>query len=198
MLSPAYSVVVIGTSQGGLDALRIIISALPADYPIPLVVVQHRHRDSDATLARFLQGLTPLRVCEIDDKQPLEGQRVFIAPPNYHMLVERGHFSLSIDAPVRYSRPSIDLALTSASEAYAHHAVGVVLTGANADGAVGLRNIADRGGLAVVQDPRTAEAAAMPKAALEVVPTARVLPLGRMASFLIELTRVPAAGGSAA
>jgi two-component system chemotaxis response regulator CheB len=198
MLSPAYSVVVIGTSQGGLDALRVIIPALPADYPIPLVVVQHRHRDSDATLARFLQGLTSLRVCEIDDKQPLEGQRVFIAPPNYHMLVERGHFSLSIDAPVRYSRPSIDLALTSASEAYAHHAVGVVLTGANADGAAGLRNIADRGGLAVVQDPRTAEAAAMPKAALDAVPTARVLPLGRMASFLIELASVPAAGGSAA
>jgi len=200
MQSPAYAIVVIGTSQGGLEALRVIVSTLPSDYPIPVAVVQHRHRNSDATLARFLQGYTGLRVCEVEDKQPLEGQRVFVAPANYHMLVEQGHLALSIDAPVRYSRPSIDVALASAADAYAHRAVGVVLTGANADGSAGLRRVADRGGLAVVQDPDTAEAAAMPKAALESVPTARVFPLERIAVFLNELPTVSiasAAEGSA-
>jgi two-component system chemotaxis response regulator CheB len=190
MLSPQYAIVVIGTSQGGLEALRVIVSALPANYPIPVAVVQHRHRDSDAMLARFLQGLTGLQVCEVEDKQPLEGQRVFVAPANYHMLVEQGHFALSIEAPVRFSRPSIDVALTSASEAYAHRAVGVILTGANADGSLGLRRVADRGGLAVVQDPETAEAAAMPRAAVAAVPTARVFSLERLALFMSQLPAV--------
>ena len=190
MLSPAYAIVVIGTSAGGLDALRVLVAGLPSGYPIPVAVVQHRHRDSDAMLARFLQDFTDLRVCEVEDKQPVEAQRVFVAPANYHMLVEQGHFSLSIDAPVRYSRPSIDVALGSAADAYAHRAVGVVLTGANADGAIGLRRVADRGGLAVVQDPATAEAAAMPRAALKAVPTARVFGLERLASFLGELPTV--------
>jgi two-component system, chemotaxis family, protein-glutamate methylesterase/glutaminase len=188
--SPAYAIVVIGTSHGGLDALRVIIGALPDDYPIPVAVVQHRHRDSDAMLARFLQDSTQLRVCEVEDKQPLEPQRVFVAPANYHMLVEQGHFALSVDAPVRYSRPSIDVALTSAADAYAHRAVGVILTGANADGAVGLRRIVDRGGLAVVQDPDTAESTPMPRAALKAVPTARVFEVERIGPFLGELPTV--------
>jgi len=180
----AYALAVLGTSWGGLAAIRAIVGALPDDCDLPVVVIQHRHRDSDAMLARLLQGHTSLRVCEVEDKQSIEGGRVFIAPANYHLLVERGYFSLSIDAPVRYSRPSIDLAMASAADAYAHRVVGVVLTGANADGAVGLRRIADRGGLAIVQDPETAEVAAMPGAALRAVPTARKLPLDRIGPLL--------------
>lgn len=190
----AYSIAVVGTSWGGLAALRKIIGQLPDGYALPIAVVQHRHRDSDALLARFLQTHTRLPVCEIEDKQTIEPGRVFIAPANYHLLVEEAHFSLSIEAPVRYSRPSIDVALTSAADSHGHRAVGVVLTGANADGAEGLRRVADRGGLAVVQDPASAEAPMMPAAALRAVPTARVLPLDRIGPFLAALPSAHAGG----
>lgn len=182
-----YAIAVIGTSWGGLAALRTIVGHLPAGHSLPIVIVQHRHRDSDAMLARFLQGYTHLRVREVDDKEAIEPGRVFIAPANYHLLVEQGHFSLSTEAPVRYSRPSIDVAMTSAADAYGHRAIGVVLTGANADGAEGLRQIKDRGGLTVIQDPASAEISAMPAAALAAVPTARVLPLERIGPFLADV-----------
>lgn len=185
--SLGYDIIIVGTSWGGLAALRTIIEGLPAGFDVPLAIVQHRHRDSDAMLARFLQEHTQLQVCEVEDKQVIEPGRVFIAPANYHMLVEQGHFSLSIEAPVRYSRPSIDVAMTSAADSCGHRAVGVVLTGANADGAEGLRRIADSGGMAVVQDPESAEVNTMPLAALRWVPTARVFPLDRIAAFLSAL-----------
>ncbi len=187
LASVAYQVIVVGCSWGGLAALRRIVASLPAGFDIPIAVVQHRHHDSDATLARFLQGHTGLRVCEVEDKQPMQSGRVFIAPADYHLLVEEGHFSLSIEGPVRYSRPSIDVALTSAADAYGHRAVGVVLTGSNDDGAAGLRRIADAGGMAVIQDPATAESPELPLAAVRAVPTARVFPIERIASFLAEL-----------
>lgn len=189
-----YRIAVVGTSWGGLAALRAIVGALPGDLSLPLAVVQHRHRDSDAMLARFLQELTPLRVCEVEDKQPIEGGRIFVAPANYHMLVEQGHFSLSIEAPVRYSRPSIDVAMTTAADAYGHRSVGVVLTGGNADGAEGLRRIASSGGMAIVQDPESAEVRAMPEAALRAVPTARAFPLARLGAFLGALPVAALAG----
>jgi two-component system, chemotaxis family, protein-glutamate methylesterase/glutaminase len=182
-----YRIVVVGTSWGGLDALRTVVASLPAEFDLPIAIVQHRHRDSDALLARFLQGYTRLHVCEVEDKQPIEPGKLFIAPANYHMLVELGHFSLSVEAPVRYSRPSIDVAMISAASAYRHETVGVVLTGANADGSEGLRRIHDAGGMAVIQHPATAEVAAMPAAAIERVPTARVFPLDRIGNFLGEL-----------
>jgi two-component system chemotaxis response regulator CheB len=184
--------VVVGTSWGGLDALRELVSALPPSYAIPMTIIQHRHRDSDAMLARFLQDHTRLRVCEVEDKQPIEAGGVYVAPANYHLLVEKGYFSLSTEAPVRYSRPSIDVSMTTAADAYGHRAVGVVLTGSNADGSAGLRRIADSGGLAVIQEPATAQAAAMPRAALRAVPTARVFMLDRIASFLGTLPTSPA------
>lgn len=189
-----YEVAVIGASWGGLAALRTIISGLPAGFRLPIAIVQHRHRDSEALLARFLQEQTQLRVCEVEDKTAVEPGKVFVAPANYHVLVEQGHFSLSTEAPVRYSRPSIDVALTSAADAYGHRAVGIVLTGSNADGAEGLRRVADVGGMTIVQDPRTAEAPTMPRAALQRVPVARVFPIDRIAAFLAAL---PAASGAA-
>src|ERR1051325_2101123 len=180
----AYAVVVIGASWGGLAALREIFTALPPEFDIPTVVVPHRHRDSDAMLARFLQDFTSLAVCEAEDKQPLVSGRVFIAPSNYHTLVEQGHLSLSTEAPVNFSRPSIDVTMTSAADVYGHRAVGVVLTRANDDGSRGLRRIHDAGGMAVIQDPDTAESPAMPLSALRAVPTARVFKLDRLATFL--------------
>lgn len=182
-----YEIIVVGASWGGLAAVRTILAALPPDYDIPTVVVQHRHRDSDARLGRFIARHTHLQVCDIEDKTPVEPRRVYVAPPDYHTLVEQGFLSLSTDAPVRYSRPSIDVMLMSAAAAYGHRTVGVILTGANADGAAGLRRVADVGGLTIVQDPATAEVPAMPQAAIEAVPQARVFPLDRIGGYLATL-----------
>jgi len=177
-------VVVIGASWGGLDALRAVVSGLPPEYSLPTTIVEHRHRDSDAMLVRVLQDVTRLRVCEVEDKRSIEWGTVFVAPANYHALVGHDHFDLSVEEPVGYSQPSIDVAMISAADAYGHRAVGVILTGSNADGARGLRRIADAGGLAVVQDPATAEYREMPAAALKAVPTARVFALDRIGTFL--------------
>jgi two-component system chemotaxis response regulator CheB len=188
MSDGGYEIIVVGTSWGGLAALRTLAGALPREFGLPIAVVQHRHKDSDRLLATVLQDHTALAVCEVEDKQPLQPGFLFIAPADYHLLVERGHFSLSTDAPVRYSRPSIDVAFTSAADSYGARAVGVVLTGANADGAEGLARIVERGGLAVVQSPATAESPTMPSAALEAVPSARVLTIPAIADLLRTLT----------
>lgn len=182
-----YDLVVVGTSWGGLSALRTLIGALPDSFQMALTVVQHRHRDSDHLLRTLLQERSTLRVCEVEDKMPLEHGHIYVAPPNYHTLVEPGHFSLSTEAPVRFSRPSIDVTFSSAADSYAHRTVGVVLTGANQDGAEGLRRISDRGGLALVQDPDDAESPIMPAAAQKAVPRARVMALEAMAQFLAAL-----------
>jgi two-component system chemotaxis response regulator CheB len=180
----AYSIVVVGTSWGGLNALRELVGGLPADFRIPTVLVQHRHRQSDHLLSTFLQERTPLAVAEVEDKMPIEPGSIFIAPADYHLLIDRGFFALSTDAPVRYSRPSIDVTFYSAADAYAAATVGVVLTGANADGSRGLRRIFDRGGLTLVQEPSTAESPTMPSAALRCVPAAKALPIKQIAATL--------------
>jgi two-component system, chemotaxis family, protein-glutamate methylesterase/glutaminase len=182
-----YDLVVVGTSWGGLAALRTLVAGLPESFMMAVTLVQHRHKDSDHLLRVLLQERSALEVCEVEDKMPLEHGRIYIAPPDYHTLVEPGHFSLSTEAPVRYSRPSIDVTFNSAADSYAHRTVGIVLTGANADGAEGLRKISDRGGMAVVQDPTTAESPTMPAAAMKSVPRARVMPLADIVAFLCEL-----------
>ncbi len=184
----AYELVVIGTSWGGLHALRQVLGGLPAAFDLPVVVVQHRHRDSDHLLVSLLQDHTPLKVHEIEDKTELEAGSVYVAPAEYHVLVEAGHLALSTEEPVRYSRPSIDVTFDSAADAYGARTVGVVMTGANDDGARGLRRIADRGGLAIVQDPATAESAVMPTAALKLVPEARVVKLDAIGALIATLT----------
>jgi two-component system chemotaxis response regulator CheB len=182
-----YDIVLVGTSWGGLSALRTLVAGLPDDLGMAVTIVQHRHKDSDHLLRTLLQERSTLTVCEVEDKMPIEHGTVYVAPPDYHTLVEPGHFSLSTEAPVRYSRPSIDVAFGSAADSYRHRAVGIVLTGANADGAEGLRMISDRGGLALVQDPATAESPIMPRAAAKAVPRARVMPLPEIVRFLGEL-----------
>lgn len=184
-----FEIVVVGTSWGGLSALRTLIAGLPGDFALPVVVVQHRHRDSGHMMSTLLQESTPLCVCEVEDKSPIQRGNVYIAPADYHLLIDGRQLALSLDAPVRYSRPSIDVTFESAADAYGARAIGVVLTGANADGSAGLRRIADRGGLAVVQRPDEAESSTMPAAALRSVPTARVLPLAEIPGFLAAAVR---------
>lgn len=189
----AYDIVVVGTSWGGLSALRELITGLPKEFGLPLVVVQHRHKQSDHLLPALLQDVTSLCVSEVEDKAPIAIGNVYIAPADYHLLIEDGHFSLSTDEPVRFSRPSIDVTFVSAADTYGERAVGVVLTGANADGSRGLKRIFDRGGLALVQLPATAESPTMPEAAITCVPSARVLTLAEIA---VELSALPASSGA--
>lgn len=192
----AYSIIGIGTSWGGLAALTKLLGNLPTDFSIPMVVVQHRSKDSERLLVQLLQDATDLRVCEIEDKDPLTAGTVHVAPANYHVLIEAGYASLTIEEPVRFSRPSIDVMLTSAADTYESAAIGVVLTGANEDGARGLAHVVKRGGIGLVQDPKTAEIPIMPQAAIRAVPTAEVLSLDAIGRRLIELGRAPAAVGS--
>jgi two-component system chemotaxis response regulator CheB len=189
----AYRIIVVGTSWGGLSALRMLIGGLPADFAVPVAVVQHRHRESNHLLGSLLQDRTPLTVCEVEDKASIQPGNVYLAPADYHLLIEDGFFSLSVDEPVRYSRPSIDVTFTSAADSYDGHTVGIVLTGANSDGSIGLRRIADRGGLTIVQDPASAESPTMPAAAIRAVPTARVMEIPEIVRFLSTLPGPPAA-----
>jgi two-component system chemotaxis response regulator CheB len=147
-------------------------------------VVQHRHRESDQALGDFLQQFTVLPVHEVEDKERILPGHVYFAPPDYHLLVEPGHFSLSVDAPVSYARPSIDVLLESAGDAYGDRAIGVILTGANQDGVMGLSALKARGGVAIVQDPATADSPILPRAAIAAVPVDWVLPLPAIASKL--------------
>ena len=182
-----YDLVVVGTSWGGLAALRTFVGGLPASFHMAVTLVQHRHRDSDHLLCTLLQERTPLLVHEIEDKMPLEPGCIYVAPPNYHTLVEPGHFSLSTEAPVRFSRPSIDVTFQSAAESYGRRTIGIVLTGANDDGSDGLRYIVERGGVGLVQDPASAESAAMPAAALRAVPTALKMLIGDLVKYVVSL-----------
>jgi two-component system chemotaxis response regulator CheB len=186
---PRYAVVAIGTSWGGLAAMTKLLGELPLEFSIPIVIVQHRSKDSERLLARLLQDATDLSVCEIEDKDALSPGTVHLAPANYHVMVEEGHFSLTIEEPVRFSRPSIDVMFTSAADTYGARAIGVVLTGANEDGSRGLKDIVKRGGRALVQDPKSAEIPVMPEAALKAVPTAEVLRLEAIAPRLIALSQ---------
>ena len=200
MLNPqgrGYELIVVGASWGGLAALRTLVSKLPASLPMAVTLVQHRHRDSDHHMSLVLQSECALAVCEVEDKMPLEPGRIYIAPPDYHTLIERGYFSLSTEAPVRYSRPSIDVTFLTAADSYGPRMVGVVLTGANADGSEGLRRIIDRGGLAMIQNPATAESATMPDAAMRAVPEALVMELAEMGQFIASLSASAAERGSA-
>lgn len=178
-----FKLVVIGTSLGGLKALATLLGQLPADFPLPVAVVQHRTRETGDTLRIILQAETSLRMEEPDDKAEIRPGRVYLAPPNYHLLVEPGHFALSTDPPVEYSRPSVDLLFESAAVAYGPDLIGVILTGANRDGKSGACAIKERGGRLIVQDPSTAESPVMPEAAL---PWAdRVLRLEEIAAALV-------------
>ncbi len=183
-----YGIVVIGASLGGLRALKAILFALPGNFRLPLAIVQHRSSDAGDELQFALQDGCALRVREACDKDAIEPGTVTLAPPNYHLLVEADHFALSTEAPVYYARPSIDVLFESAAEAMGARAIGVVLTGALSDGALGLAAIQRHGGLALIESAATAHAAAMPAAAALATVNATVLKLEEIGPHLIELS----------
>lgn len=183
----APAMVAIGTSWGGLGALVGILSAIPEGFPAPILIVQHRSKDSDKLLSDLLQDVCALKVQEAEDKDFLLPSNVYVAPADYHLLVDGEQISLTTDEPVRYSRPSIDVTFSSVAESYGSGSIGVILTGANQDGARGLSQILAMGGRGLVQDPETAEVAVMPAAARRAAPDAEILPLEDIAPRLVEM-----------
>ena len=180
-------VIVIGGSWGGMDAVGRLLVDLPADFPAPVVVVLHRGDGPVDLLSGILGRQCALRVCEADDKSELVAGQVHVAPPGYHLMIERGSLALSTDAAVHHSRPSIDVSFETAAGSYGEGVVGVLLTGDNADGAEGLAVIRRHGGVAVVQDPETAERPTMPRAAVEQADPDAVLPLAEIGPLLVQL-----------
>ena len=180
--------IVVGGSAGALDALNQILPALPAGFSIPIALVLHVHPSKPSYLARLLGDRCALTVKEAEDKEPLAPATLYVAPPNYHLLVEpRRCLSLSVGAPVLFSRPAIDVLFESAADAYGAELAGLLLTGGSEDGARGLAEIKRKGGLTMVQAPSTASVPTMPQAALRIAPIDQVLPLGEIGAFLARL-----------
>jgi two-component system chemotaxis response regulator CheB len=181
--------VAIGGSWGGMVAVRTVLRGLLPSFRTPIVVVLHRSpRSAGDMLERMLGDGTSRTVCEVDDKTPIVGECVFVAPADYHLLIDDGHVALSTDAPVRFSRPSIDVLFESAADDYGAGLVAVVLTGANDDGAAGIARVLDCGGRVIVQDPATAERPEMPLAAIAAAGgRATVVPLDQIADALAQL-----------
>jgi len=183
-----FEAVVMGSSAGGLHALITVLSPLPNNFPLPIIIVQHLHPHSDNYLPHLLTTKTGLTVKQADEKEPILNSMVYLAPPNYHLLVEQDKtFSLSTEGPVNFARPSIDVLFESAVDAYRRRLIGIILTGANHDGDYGVKKIKKIGGYVIVQDPQTAEADAMPKAAIAAASVDQILPLEQIGPFLLQL-----------
>jgi len=186
----AIDAVVIGCSAGGLEALQQVLRLFPAGLGVPVVIVSHTAPDGIYLLPQLLGRICALPVAEAEEGEPVLAGHVYLASPNYHLLIEPDRrFALSTDPKVCNVRPAIDVLFVSAADAFRGRLAGIVLTGANADGARGLRAVAEAGGFGLVQDPLTAFADAMPRAAIASVPTAKVLPLPAIAGEVIALCR---------
>ena len=184
-----FSCVVIGVSSGGLDALTLLLTSLPGDFPVPIAVVQHEKADSGDLLAGILNRKTELTVRTAEEKEPVEIGKVYICPADYHLLIEENRtLSLSVEPKVNYARPSIDVLFQTAALAYANELIGIILTGASSDGAKGLSEVIRYGGYSIVQDPETAYSRFMPDAALKVCPQVdEILDLEKIPAKLIAL-----------
>ena len=185
MTDPRKKAVIIGASAGAVDALSAILPDLPAEFSCPVYIVVHVPPRSPSVLAGIFSAKCRLPVVEVTDKEPVTAGSIYFAPPNYHMLIEdKEHVALSNDAEVLFSRPSIDVAFESAAEVWGECLTGIILTGANQDGARGLQAVAANAGVAIVQDPATAYAKAMPEAAIAACPQAQIMSLADIATYL--------------
>ena len=188
MTDQSIKAVVIGASAGGVQALLQILPSLPASYRLPVLIVVHVPPDRDNALVSLFQARCQIQVREAEDKEPILPGLVYFAPSDYHLLVEKdGTLSLSSDELVNHSRPSIDVLLESAADAFGNELVGVILTGANDDGARGLQAVVEAGGVAIVEDPAEAYASAMPAASLRASPSAKAMKVAAIASYVSSL-----------
>lgn len=183
-----FKLIVIGGSWGGIQASLAILKNLPSDFNIPIVLILHRLKYFDSEMDKIYRKRLNLKVREVDDKASIEPGYVYIAPANYHVLIERDYtFSLDSSELVNYSRPSIDVTFNSAAAIYCKKVLGILLSGANKDGSLGLKNIVEKGGKAVVQDPKEAEIDTMPLSAINSIPSCEVLSLTEIQNFLFSL-----------
>jgi two-component system chemotaxis response regulator CheB len=185
----AIEIVALGASLGGLQAVQTLLRGIPAKLGCSLVLAQHRRPDPDSMLVELLAKYSALPVIEPEDKTPLELNTLYVAPGDYHMLVEDGHLALSIDAPVCYARPSIDVLFESVADAYGPAAVAVMLTNSNEDGAAGALAIKRAGGVVLVQDPQSAESPIGPLSVLASTPVDGVLKIEAIAGELTKLCK---------
>lgn len=180
-----YEALVVGTSAGGMRALKEIISGIGNSFRLPMIIVQHLHANSDSFLAHYLNSLSSFTVKEAEDKEKILEGTGYLAPANYHLLIEYDRtLSLNTDERINYSRPSIDVLFTSAADVYSSKLIGMILTGANNDGVHGMMKIKKAGGLTIVQDPQNAEADYMPRAVIQEVSVDHILPLEKIGSLL--------------
>ena len=183
-----YEAIVIGVSSGGMNAMKIIFSLLPENFSIPIIIVQHIGSQSENLWIKLLNDKSKLEIKEADEKEKIEKGKVYIAPANYHLLIEKNKtFSLTTDEKVNFARPSIDVLFESAAEAYQNKLIGVVLTGSNNDGTRGIKRIKDYGGLTIVQDPDTAESFFMPASVIASFLPDYILPLEDIIKLLIKI-----------
>jgi two-component system, chemotaxis family, protein-glutamate methylesterase/glutaminase len=190
MESMLYEAVVIGVSAGGLAALTRLLGVLPVNYPVPIVVVQHRSRDERFLLEEVLQTKCRIRIRQVEEKEAMKAGSVYFAPPDYHLLIEADHsFSLSYDAPVNYSRPSIDVLFETAAQVFGPKLAAIILTGANADGSRGIKMVRKNGGTTIAQEPATAEYPDMPQAAINTGYVQKIMDLDAIGKFLLVLPK---------
>jgi two-component system chemotaxis response regulator CheB len=184
--------VVIGASAGGFEALFAVLAGLPSTYPMPLVAVLHLPDNHESRLAELFGYRLALQVREARDKELLEPGILYFAPPGYHLSIETERsFSLSCEDRVSFSRPSIDVLFQSAGDACGKNLAAILLTGANYDGAAGLSGMQLAGGLAIVQDPATAQVPTMPEAAIRRMTPDLILSLAEIHSLLFKLGEPP-------
>jgi two-component system, chemotaxis family, protein-glutamate methylesterase/glutaminase len=173
--------VAIGASAGGVEVLSVLLSALPASCRASFFIVVHIPRERPSLLADVFGAKCALPVREAEDKEPVQPGTVYFAPPDYHLLLDRGPvLALSSDEPVHFSRPSIDVLFDSAADIYGERLLGLILTGANQDGAEGLAAVGRAGGRTVVQEPSGAAVSFLPEAALQEGPVDFVLSLAQL------------------
>lgn len=185
-----HEAIVIGVSSGGMNAMKIIFSLLPKDFNTPIIIVQHIGARSDNHWIKLLNQKSNVYIKEADEKEKIENGIVYIAPPNYHLLIEKNKtFSLTIDGRVNFARPSIDVLFESAADAYKNKLIGIILTGANNDGTKGIKRVKECGGLTIIQDPKTAESSYMPASAIMAIKPDYILSLEDITYLLMKLDK---------
>lgn len=182
--------IVVGGSWGGMDALIHLLSGLSYLYPLPILTVVHRQRNVASSLPSILAKYTTMKVKEVDDKEEIRAGTVYIAPPNYHVLVEKDRtLSLDVSEDVHFARPSIDILFESAALVYKEKLLGILLTGANSDGSDGLKTIAEMGGTTIVQDPVEAQVDTMPKSALAKMKVDHIFTVYEIQKYLLTVVQ---------
>ena len=190
MQKRTFKIIVIGVSAGGTDALCEILTTLPASFPLPIVIVQHLHPEQNGYMLEHLNQIWQINVEEAIDKSAIKKGNIYFAPPNYHLLIEdENTFALSVDEKVCYARPSVDVLFKSAADIYGESILAIILTGANSDGAEGIKYIKKKGGMTIAQDPKGAYSSVMPQSAIDTGKIDKVLTLSKISNILHRIVK---------